>query len=63
MRARRVQAHLEILIVHRHLMERKLHVGKNREIARPSRFIGQRDIDDFNLIIHCDRKLLLCPDP
>ena len=57
-----VQAHLEILVVHVHLMEAEFQIGEYGKMAHPARIVAQLHIPDLHGVVHGDEKLLLGVD-
>ena len=55
-----IQAHLEVAVVHIHLMEAELQIGIDRETAWSFIIIAKGDIPDLHRIVHGHKKSLSC---
>ena len=54
-----IKAHLEVSVIHIHMVKAELEVREHRERACPAAVVSQTQIPDFNRIIHCDKERLL----
>ncbi len=54
-----VQAHLEVLVIHRHMVEAELQIGVNGQMAGLAVSVAQLHIPDFHGIVHGHKQGLL----
>ena len=57
-----VQAHLEILVIHRHMVEAEFGIGEHGEMPLTPAVVSQRDVPELHGIIHRHKQCLLCVD-
>ena len=54
--ARGVEAHLEVSVVHVHLVEAELQIGKDGQASGPSAGVSQAQIPDLHRVVHGDKE-------
>ena len=57
-----VQAHLEVLVVHVHLVEAEFQIGEHGKMAHFIRIVAQLHVPDLHGVVHGDEELLLGVD-
>ena len=57
-----VQTHLEVLVVHVHLVEAEFQIGEHGKMAHFIRIVAQLHVPDLHGVVHGDKELLLGVD-